>query len=222
MSSDLEDEITALDEADTGLDDAQTLAAGFTPSGVFIQVTDRAIHFFVTSEQSLNNSVNHDPNHSLITVTVDGPSSMIAAAMRGEDGMSLGVARVTTSDSAVSMSTVGSPVGIEKYPVCLSIQRFSDTSFLFMGTGDGSVLVFHIDDEAIIFLFDIAISIQTEDDISMAVESFAAISTNVKGPLQALLFCGLRSGILVPFEIDFNAPTLIGKSASSCFYQWMG
>ncbi|KAJ5808045.1 hypothetical protein N7474_009314 [Penicillium riverlandense] len=210
MSSDLEDEITALDEAYTGLDDAQTLAAGFTPSGVFIQVTDRAIHFFVTSDPSLNNSVNHDPNHSLITVTVDGPSSMIAAAMRGEDGMSLGVARVTTSDSAVSMSTVGSPVGIEKYPVCLSIQKFGDTSFLFMGTGDGSVLVFNIDDEAVTFLFDIAISVQTEDDISMAVESFAAISTNVTGSLQALLFCGLRSGILIPFEIDFNAPTLIG------------
>lgn len=212
IRSDLDGEISAIDEADTGLSTAETLAAGFTPDGVFIQVTDNATHLFAANSPALNTCVSHKPYHSIMTVTVDGPSSMVAAAMRSESGMSLHLTQIVASDHAVTLSNVGSPIKLDTEPICLSIQTFRDITFIFMGTGDGTILAFHIDNETIKFLFRTVISIPTEEDASKAIESFATIRTlyNENG-LHVLLFCGLRSGILVPFKVDFNDVDFVCK-----------
>jgi hypothetical protein len=210
MNPSLEDGISALDETETGLDNAQTLAAGCTPTGILVQVTQKATHLFVPHSISSNTSIPHQPNSTVIAVTVDGPSSAVVTAVRHNNELKLTLTRVVVNDSNAGLDTVQT-VKIDKEPVCLSLQTLGDTAFIFLGTGDGTIQVFHIEHQSINFLLDTSVSIDRKDDISRAIDSLALIRQNDQGVLRAHLLCGLRSGVLVPFQVDFNAPTLIGK-----------
>ncbi|KAJ5084680.1 hypothetical protein NUU61_009259 [Penicillium alfredii] len=210
MNPDLEDGISALDEEETGLDTAQTLAAGCTPSGVIVQVTEKAIHLFVPHQLSSNTRVQYEPRDAIITAAVDGPGSLVVSAFRRCNEMSLHFARIDPIGETVGISKFGEPLNIDKEPICLLIQAFGDGVFVFMGTGKGTLLIFYIENDTATFLIDVKISIDVADDISLAIESLAVIRTASGGSLRAILFCGLRSGILVPFEIDFNASSIIG------------
>jgi hypothetical protein len=118
------------------------------------------------------------------------------------------------NDTNVGLDAV-QKVKIDKEPVCLSLQTLGDTKFIFMGTSDGTIKVFHIENGTIKFLLDASVSIDRKDDISRAIDSLAMIRQTDHGVLRAHLLCGLRSGVLVPFQVDFNAPTLIGKFENS-------
>ncbi|CEJ54200.1 hypothetical protein PMG11_00521 [Penicillium brasilianum] len=209
MNPSLEDGISALDETETGLDNAQTLAAGCTPTGILVQVTQKATHLFVPHSISSNTSIPHQPKSTVIAVTVDGPSSTVVTAVRHNNELELTLTRVVVIDSNAGLDTVQT-VKIDKEPVCLSLQTLGDTAFIFMGTGDGTIQVFHIEHESINCLLDASVSIDRKDDISRAIDSLALIRQTDQGVLRAHLLCGLRSGVLVPFQVDFNAPTLIG------------
>jgi hypothetical protein len=214
MNPSLEDGISALDETETGLDNAQTLAAGCTPTGVVVQVTQKATHLFVPDNISSNTSIPHQPGSSVIAVTVDGTSSTLITAVRCQNELNLTLARIVVNDTNVGLDAV-QKVKIDKEPVCLSLQTLGDTKFIFMGTSDGTIKVFHIENGTIKFLLDASVSIDRKDDISRAIDSLAMIRQTDHGVLRAHLLCGLRSGVLVPFQVDFNAPTLIGKFENS-------
>ncbi|KAJ5157168.1 uncharacterized protein N7482_008268 [Penicillium canariense] len=209
MNPSLEDGISALDEAETGLDTAQTLAAGCTPTGVLIQVTEKATHLFVPDDISLNACVPHPPASTVVAVAVDGPSSAVITAIRSNNELRLLLTRVVVDDANVRLETTQS-VEINREPVCMSLQTLGQTTFAFMGDGDGTITVFHVEQETITFFLDAKISVDRADDISRAIDSLAMIRQTYHGVLRAHLLCGLRSGILVPFQIDFNARTLIG------------
>lgn len=209
MNPSLEDGIRALDETETGLDNAQTLAAGCTPTGVLVQVTQKATHLFLPDNSTSSTSIPHQPGSTVVAVTVDGPSSTLITAVRHQDELNLTLTRIVVNHSNVGLDA-NQTVKIDKEPVCLSLQKLGDTTFIFMGTSDGTIKIFHVENGTIKFLLDASVSIDQKDDISRAIDSLAMIRQIDHGVLRAHLLCGLRSGVLVPFQVDFNAPTLIG------------
>lgn len=210
MNSDLEEGISALDEEQTGLDSAQTVAAGCTPDGAIIQVTESATHLFVPRNLSSNSRVPHAPQTHILTATVDGESSTLIVASRRENETYLYLTSVINIAGNLQLD-VGQPVTIHKDPVCLFLQKFGDVTFIFMSTVDGKMFVFYVENKSIIPLFEKDIPVDTDADTSKVVESFSTLRYTSNGSLRAFLLCGLRSGFLVPFEIDFNADQLIGK-----------
>lgn len=213
MNSDLEEGISALDEAETGLDTAQTLAAGCTPEGILVQVTENATHLFAPSDLSLNCQIPHSPGTSIVAVDVDGPNLAIATAVRQDNLLSLHYTHIVALGETLRLD-VGQSLKINSEPVCLSVERFGDMTFIFMGSGCGEVLVFSVDEGHITYFCQASVNVGDSNDISRAIDSVAAIRITLNGTLHAFLLCGLRSGILVPFEIDFTATSLISKSIS--------
>ncbi|KAJ5934317.1 hypothetical protein N7466_003864 [Penicillium verhagenii] len=205
-----EEPISALDEEQTGLDDRQTLAAGCTPSGVLIQITEDATHFFALHNLSLNKSVSHKGGIAILAVAIDGPGSTVVTAMRDRDQICLYLSKIVDDGEQVHLN-VSEPVNIAKEPVCLCLQTFGGKPFIFLGNPDGTIDVFVIEDDTIVFVFETSIALDEEySDLSTVVESFATIRTNSSdGALHAFLLCGLRSGMLVSFKVDFDSSTLI-------------
>lgn len=216
MNSDLEEGISALDEAETGLDSAQTLAAGCTPEGILVQVTENATHLFAPGNLALNRQIPHNSGATIVAVDVDGPNSAIATAVRHDNKLSLYYTRIVASVEALELD-VGQSLKINAEPICLSLEKFGDMTFIFMGSGSGTVLVFRVDEGLITYFCEVSVNVGDSDDISRAIDSVAAVRITLNGTLRAFLLCGLRSGILVPFEIDFTAATLISKSSSHLF-----
>ncbi|KAJ5106469.1 hypothetical protein N7456_003144 [Penicillium angulare] len=204
--------ISALDEDQTGLHSGQSLAAGFTPDGILIQITETGTHLFVTRNTELNKSMPHSTEGdqmNILAVAVEGTCSAVLTAVRQGDKAYLYATRVAIENDQVGLNA-SEPIEITKEPICLSLQKFGDMSFIFLGNNDGTITVFLLENNKITYLFETSISLENETDISTVVESFATIRISPpNGSLRAFLLCGLRSGILVSFEIDFNSNNLI-------------
>ncbi|KAJ5448194.1 hypothetical protein N7445_003015 [Penicillium cf. griseofulvum] len=207
---DMRDGITALED-DTDLDVQQTLAMDCTPSGVIVRVTEKAVHFFVPNDVSLSNCVYHDSGVFVTAAIVDGSSSTIIMTTRTIQGNFLHLLRIVTTGGLVSLSNHEPPYPLQKEPICISYQDWGQVGFIFLGTGDGTVLSFEVYETGGIRQHaDTHISIDTEEDVSKTIESLAVIRTLSDGRMHPFLFCGLRSGIFIPFEIDTDAVNLRG------------
>ncbi|KAJ5085908.1 hypothetical protein N7532_010679 [Penicillium argentinense] len=213
MKPNLEEGITALHEEDTGFDNnAQTFAAGCTPEGVLIQVTERTTNLFVPGNTSLNTKIPHGADNTIAAVVVDGPSSSMVTSVRRQNTLGLYFSQLVVTEGMAHLDT-GPACGIDREPICLSFFRFeaaSKSMFIFMGTGDGTVVVFKVEDGIISHMWDCQVSIDRSEDISNAIESLATIQVSWEGIPRAFLLCGLRSGILVPFQIGFANGALNG------------
>ncbi|KAJ5187589.1 hypothetical protein N7449_010583 [Penicillium cf. viridicatum] len=204
---DMRDGITALE--DEGLGIQQTLAMDCTPSGIIVRVTERAVHFFVPTDFTLNSCVQHDPLAFVTAAIVDGPSSTVIMTTRSKEGIFLHLLRiVTTEGSPPSLSdheALSYP--LQKEPICMSYHNWGGIGFIFLGTSDGTVLSFEVYNETgrITQYADTLIDIvDNPEDMSKTIESLAVIHTLSDDIIHTFLFCGLRSGTLVPFEIDTN------------------
>ncbi|KAJ5654482.1 hypothetical protein N7490_001485 [Penicillium lividum] len=210
LNLDLDEPISALDEEQTGLDSKQTLAAGCTPDGLLIQVTEEATHIFAFHDVSLNTYVPHKDHGAILAVAVDGLKSTVITAMRHEDQSHICMSKIVATGDQVRL-VVSEPVKIAKEPICISLQTFGDMDFIFLGNSNGTIDVFYIENNSINFLFETAIVIEDNVDWSTVIESFATIRiSSPNGSLRAFLLCGLRSGMLISFEVDFNADNFIG------------
>lgn len=205
-----EGDIGALDESETGLDTAETLAAGCTSEGVIVQVTENATHLFVPPNLSLNSRLLHEAGTSVLAVDIDGPNSSVVTALRQNGILSLCFAEVVVKDNEVHLD-VGPALNIEFEPICISLEKFGDMMFVFVGSGCGTLRVFRVENGVITFFCQTTVNVVDGDDISRAIDSVAAIRVTLNGTLHAFLLCGLRSGILVPFEVDFEGSSLISK-----------
>ncbi|KAJ5678282.1 uncharacterized protein N7477_003915 [Penicillium maclennaniae] len=203
-----EGDIGALDESETGLDTTETLATGCTPEGVIVQVTENATHLFVPPNLALNSRLPHKAGTSILAVDVDGPNSSMVTALRRNGILSLSFAKVIVKDDEV-YPEVGPALNIEFEPICLSLEKFGDMMFVFVGSGCGTLRVFRVENGLITFFCQTTVNVGDSDDISRAIDSLAAIRVTLDGTLHAFLLCGLRSGILVPFQVDFEGSSLI-------------
>lgn len=205
LPADFGEEICAIDEADAGLDfSSQTLAAGCTHSGSIVQVTERAVHLGAAgSSPGLRHE--YDPAESVAAATINDSAALVATAVRTHQGSQLHLMRITSADDQLRLSDIGERIGINHEPVSISVERLGFSCFVFVGTGSGKLLIYRVADEAVAFLTDVDVNVDKGDDISKAIESLAVIRIAASDSSEnSVLFCGLRSGILVSFGITVD------------------
>ncbi|KAI9931792.1 hypothetical protein MW887_010371 [Aspergillus wentii] len=173
LPPDFGEEICAIDEANSGLNfSAQTLAAGCTPDGVVIQVTEKAIHLGAITGSLSNFRFDYDPNQSAAVAAVNDSTSSVVAIVRTSHEFYIHTTRATSLNGQLQLYDIDGPIKIDHEP---------------------------------------AQEVERSDDISKAIESLATIKFATEGSLgRSILFCGLRSGILVPFEVS-----VVGDSPAS-------
>ncbi|KAL4891626.1 mono-functional DNA-alkylating methyl methanesulfonate N-term-domain-containing protein [Aspergillus ambiguus] len=204
LPSDFGEEICAIDEADVGLDfGTQTLAAGWG-SGVVIQVTDRSIRLGSTSETVSSSRLDFEPGRYITAASVDQSASLIIVyATRVQHEMHLNFKRVNISDNSPQLLDICQPLSIQYEPVCISVEVLDAGVFVFLGTGNGRLLVYHIA-ELVTLVSDITVDVD-EEDISKAIDSIAMIRAGQEQSVAKwILLCGLRSGILVSYEVSWD------------------
>jgi len=204
MPIDAADEIYAMNEETTGLDlGLQTLAAGSTPDGVVVQVTGLSVRLSVLGDENNRFSSRcQESTESIIAATVRGNLSLFAAAIRTEKGVHVHLRNVKIQDSSLQCGTFGQPLSIIYEPVSLTIEQVDSNVFLFIGTSEGKLLVARIDTAiGILPLSEHSITLGPGNDESTACEFLTLVSTSKTRRQRYTLFCGLRSGNLVPFNI---------------------
>ncbi|EAW08328.1 protein thtA [Aspergillus clavatus NRRL 1] len=202
LPSDFGEEMCAIDEADSGLEfSAQTLAAGCTSSGVIVQVTEKAILLETVSGSTLKTRFDYDDEQSVAVAAINRSASLIVTAVRTRHEVHLYAKRAGISDDEVQLFDLEDPSKLPYEPVCMSIETLGSSTFIFIGTGNGKVLIYSIK-ERITLESETSVAVQEGDDLSKAIESLAVIFTQSKEHSQRYtVLCGLRSGVLVPFEM---------------------
>ena len=202
-------------QGEDGWGHEETLAIGCTPCGAMVQVTQRAIHVFVPSEPTLTYAIEHNPESYVTAAAVDGPGLVLAVATRNSQGNFLHVIRISEELESISLAN-DPPYPLEKEPVCIFLQNWGNTELIFLGTGDGTVLSFEAYDfqGGIKQHAETHIAFKAVQDLSNAISSITAIRAFSDDGVYALLFCGMRSGILVPFEMDITGEGFRGELPS--------
>lgn len=205
LPADFGEEICAMDEEELGLDfSCQTLAAGRTQSGAIVQVTEKAIHLGAVTE-SPGARHNYYLAENVATAAINESAGLVAIVVRSHKGVQLHIIRIDSTDSQHQLSDIGARVDVNHEPVSMSIERLGFSCFVFIGTDSGKLLIYRVVEETITFLIDMDINVEESVDISKAIESIAIISIATGDSLEkAILFCGLRSGILVSLGVTVD------------------
>ncbi|CAG8048698.1 unnamed protein product [Penicillium olsonii] len=192
--------------------DEETLAVGCTPRGDIIQVTKRGIYVFGPYESRLYQFVSHGPESVVTAATVDGSSLIVTMAIRSNEGNFLQVVRLNTDLTANEIFHHDQPHRLEKEAISMFYQSWGSVGLIFLGTSDGTVLSFEVYDspDALKRLADTHVVVEAGEDVSKAISSIAVIRAMSSNGLHGRLFCGLRSGILVSFEMELHANGLRG------------
>ncbi|KAL5339318.1 mono-functional DNA-alkylating methyl methanesulfonate N-term-domain-containing protein [Aspergillus crustosus] len=199
------EEISAIDEADCGLDlNAQTLAAGYLDSGTLIQVTDKAVLLGSTADLYPHFRSSLASGQNVVAAAVHGQASLVITAIRSQQQVQVHVGRITIVGANLQLSDIIAPFDIDYEPVCMMIERLEIGILIFVGSGDGRIRVYRLDDK-VKLLLDVSVTVEDDDDISKAIDSLAMIAHNARPLSRATLLCGLRSGFLVMFDISVNA-----------------
>lgn len=222
LPHDFGDEICALGEEESGLDfGTQTLAAGCNQLSILIQVTEKDIRLGTDHEPLARHCFTYGVEENVLCATVNNPGSLVVTAVRSHSEISLHLKAVVLSDNQAYLSDVGGPVIVDYEPVCLSIEHFDFASFVFVGTSDGKISIYRIGKNALLFSSIHSVDMTNRVDASKAVESIARVSTITHGLFKrSTLFCGLRGGTLVPFEIIPRSDnSTIGMPRIACFLE---
>ncbi|KAL2848682.1 mono-functional DNA-alkylating methyl methanesulfonate N-term-domain-containing protein [Aspergillus pseudodeflectus] len=205
LPANFDEEISAIDEADCGLDlNAPTLAAGYMDSGSLIQVTNNAILVGGTAESRSNLRWDFDIGQSVTVAAVHGPESLVVAAVRTHQDILIHVKKLDIVGAHTNLSSAVSPFAIDCEPICMLIENLPVGILIFIGTGDGRLLVYRLGDGAQ-RLLDVAVTIEDDDDLSKAINGLAILTHTSKNNFRsATLLCGLRSGFLVMFSITMS------------------
>ncbi|KAL4810760.1 mono-functional DNA-alkylating methyl methanesulfonate N-term-domain-containing protein [Aspergillus unguis] len=204
LPADFNEEISAIDEADSGLDPySPTLAAGYIEPGTLIQVTDRAILMGATINSVPRSRCDLASGQTVAAAAVHSAASLVVTAVRTHQEMHIHMRRVILTDTGVQLSDIAAPFSIDYEPVCMTIARLESAHFVFIGTGDGRVCVYLVDGHFKLLL-DQPITVDYDEDISLAVDSIAIIGNTKKPHNKTILLCGLRSGFLIIFDVTVN------------------
>lgn len=205
LPTDFSEEISAIDEADSGLDpNSPTLAAGYIEPGSIVQVISQAILIGSTTDMGLHSRCDLGPGQNFAAAAVHGPASVIVTAIRTHQEMHIHLKKITAGGNNLELSDIFSPLAIDYEPVCMTIEKLDIGIFAFVGSGDGNVRVYHIG-KGFRLLLVVPVTIDEDEDISKAVDSLAIIKHAKQPNNKNVLLCGLRSGFLVMFDITLNA-----------------
>ncbi|KAL4929473.1 protein thtA [Aspergillus undulatus] len=200
-------EVSAMDETSCGLDpNSATLAAAYMASGTLIQVTGKAILVGATHESKPHTRSELSPGQSITVAAAHGPTSLVVTAVRSQQEMHV-YAQTIKIETDIQLSDVIPPFSIDYEPICMTIEKLAIGVLLFIGSGDGRVRVYGIDDNFRLLL-DMPISVENNDDISKAIDGLAVIAHSDWSRNKAVLLCGLRSGFLIIFGISVEVNNL--------------
>ena len=193
-----------VDAESSGIDLSEpTLAAATTPTGLTIQVTNSSINLCVARDQALvRSSKRQSLTDRIIVASANGKLSLVATAVRNGDDVRVEIWRVSTNGDTPQCNLVGDPLELSQEPVCLVVAGFGSHNCLFVGTGDGGVLGGWIHDTDPVSLFPYAVDFPVGNNDSPACESMSVISTQGQCSPRYTLFCGMRNGSLVAFNIE--------------------
>ncbi|OAX79987.1 hypothetical protein ACJ72_05688 [Emergomyces africanus] len=207
---DSDDDLYVMDEEATGLDlDAQTIAAGSSREGVVIQLTDSSIHLSVLENTALRYSTRcQNQTERIIVAAVNGTLSLFAAAVRTAADIRVYLRKVEIIDGSLQCPTVGQALPLACEPVSMSIELIFSHPVLFIGTTDGKLLAARIDPEqGPVPLLGQNVLLPAGNDESTVCESFTVILVPRRGRTKTTLFCGLRNGNLVTFDVRLDGNT---------------
>ncbi|KAF9885804.1 hypothetical protein FE257_012386 [Aspergillus nanangensis] len=204
LSGEFGEEICAVDEEDSGLDySAQTLAAGRTDSGLLIQVTANAIRLGATPDGFSGFCFEYEPSQSITAAAVNETPSLVIVAVRAQHHVHLHFKRAVPFDNDLRLYDICSPLEFHHEPTCISIEVLDSGLFVFVGTGNGRIVMYNVEEKVVTLLLDVCVDLENGRDISRAIDSITVVSMG--GSKEALksyaVLCGLRSGILVCFEL---------------------
>jgi hypothetical protein len=216
LPPDFTEEISAIDEADCGLDpNSPTLAAGYIEPGTLVQVTDKAIFMGATTDSQSRFRSDCDIGQSVAAAAVHGPACLVITAIRTHQELQIRSKRIIQVGTDLQLSEIIPPFNIDYEPICITVEDLGIGTLVFIGSGDGRVLVYRIDD-SFKLLFDFTVKVENGDDISRAIDSLAVIA-HAKGTLsKAVLLCGLRSGYLVMLDISMDAININAPLGKIC------
>ncbi|KKZ67500.1 hypothetical protein EMCG_06818 [[Emmonsia] crescens] len=204
---DADDDLYVMNEEDTGLDlDTQTIAAGSSREGVVIQVTDLSINLSVLENTALRYSTRcQNPTERIVTAAVNGSLSLFAVAVRTAADIQVHLRRVEINGGSLQCPTVGQPMPLACEPVSLSMELIFSHPVLFIGTAEGKLLAARIDStQGLVPLLEQNILLSPGNDESTVCESFTVITVPKRGRTKTTLFCGLRSGNMVSFDVRLD------------------
>ncbi|KAL4779616.1 mono-functional DNA-alkylating methyl methanesulfonate N-term-domain-containing protein [Aspergillus varians] len=205
LPADFNEEISAIDEADCGLDpNSPTLAAGYIETGTLVQITDKTIHMGATTDSHPRSRHDLGLGQSIAVAAVHDATSLVVTAIRTPLGIHIQSKKITLVDHEIQLSDICPPFDIDYEPVCMTIEKLDIGILVFIGSGDGRVRVYRIDDN-VKLLLGVPVTVENDDDISKAIDGLAMV-VHTKQPLdKVILLCGLRSGFLIMFDISIDA-----------------
>lgn len=200
---DATEEVYATDSSEISLNfSAQTLAFGCTSEGIIVQVTNNSIHLTTLDPSFASFAFRYSDDQSIIATVINSQCGLVAVAVRAQRETLIHLGRVLSANRTLGIATIGCPIQINYEPVCLLVEDFELSVFLFVGTSGGRLIVYRVENDGLGLLAEYEIHLN-EEGVSKAIDSMARITTinddnNLK---KSTLFCGLRSGTLIPFEI---------------------
>ncbi|EEP81684.1 predicted protein [Uncinocarpus reesii 1704] len=201
---DAAEELYALDEESSGLNlSAPTLAASSTANRLLIQITNVSINLAVLGDESLRFSMKlQGLSERIIAATINSHLSLLATIVRSDDTIQVIVRTLDVNANGIRCDIFAQPLTLTYEPICLTIEEINSRFFLFIGTSEGKLLVVGLDyAQGLVPLIEQNITDMKDQD-STACEHLKLVSA-LKGEVQtSTLFCGLRGGILVPFNIE--------------------
>jgi hypothetical protein len=197
------EEIYAMDDSESALDfSSQTLAAGYTTAGIVVQVTDSSIRLSAPHDAAVNFVFRYETDQTVVAAAVHREHALVVTATRSPQAMRIHVGRISSTGGSLEINTVGPPIEISREPISVSIEDIEFSAYIFIGTSDGHLLSYRVEEGGVSHLGDHVIDM-SGDDVSRAIESIARVVTAKDNARQiSTLFCGLRSGLLVSFSIE--------------------
>lgn len=200
---DATEELYAIAEEASGLNlNAPTLAASITSHPMMIQVTDVSIHLSVFGDESRRFSIKLEgPSRRITAATINSQLSLLATSVRSEAGIHVIVRTPEITSDGLRCDTFAQPLPVAYEVISLAIGQIRSRFYLFVGSSEGKILVVEISHtDGLVPLAEYGIKAFGDDD-SSACEYLRLVSTMKRGIRKTTLFCGVRNGTLVPFDI---------------------
>jgi hypothetical protein len=205
LSQDVGEEIFTLDDSQSTFDSSShTLAAGSISFGILVQITDNSIRLVAPKDSSMNLVFSFQSGETVFASTFNGEHALVATAHRSDQLMHLRVNKILCVDGACQVEPVGHVAEIDYEPISMLVKGLGGEVYMFVGTSDGRLVLYHVGSEGLSYLGSHLLDLNG-DAVSRAIESMALVSTGQKDGRQcSRVFCGLRSGVLVPLSIIFD------------------
>jgi hypothetical protein len=211
-------------EENTGLDfSTQTLAAGSTPDGVIIQLTEVSIRATVLVENGPRYAGDSLPDGAkIIAAAVRGEASLFTVVVRRGKEQSLYCGKVVLEEDNIRCQLAPS-LALSESITSVCIEVLGSTPCVILGTANAKIQIVPITPGGLAIALEEPINLELTDTENAACASLAIISSSSEGRNHLTLLCGLRSGNLVHFGVlvrrdssgEHIGKSLLGATLSS-------